>query len=138
MKNIIRKVAEYINYNRFYNNIDLISEIPDIEFTKDKDITPNVSKEFEEQVNTFINVIKENFDDSVLNNFYNNIQTIRIKYMPFSILNGNTGEYYKDDNLIRIRKHLTSNTIYHELFHMASTKKIKGVRYSGFSIYDTF
>lgn len=84
----------------------------------------------------FIDVLEKNFLPSDLVNFYNNINSLRIgRIEKKSIYNDSSGVYYSCLNYIKIKNHLIYS-IYHELFHMASTKIINGVIYSGFYIVD--
>lgn len=76
---------------------------------------------FKDQVTKFRDTLEENFPPEVLGNFYKNIGTAKILIMP---LKTSSGGYRIKFNTITIdKKYLDSNTIYHELFHLASSNR---------------
>lgn len=85
----------------------------------------------------FINVIETRFPDDVLDNFYRNINTLRVEKVNnvYKYLNDSSGVYLTVSNRVGVKKSYIY-TIYHELFHMASTKVFKNVVCCGFSIYE--
>lgn len=73
-----------------------------------------ISFEEKKEINKFIKVLLKNFDLSVLTNFYNNINRLKVEI---------SNSYYRstynaNDNTIRYNY---LPVIYHELFHMSST-----------------
>ena len=83
----------------------------------------------------FAEVLIEKFPPNVLINLYNNLKTVKIKRDFFeSIAFDSTGLYSFDKNRIDL---LTTKSIYHELFHMASSRVIFNFAYTGFRIYDS-
>ena len=70
----------------------------------------------------FAEVLIEKFPPNVLINLYNNLKTVKIKRDLFeAIAFDSTGLYSFDKNRIDL---LTTKSIYHELFHMASSRVI--------------
>lgn len=89
---------------------------------------------FKQIINDFIVILKKNFPEEYLKNFYNNINELEVKNKGLKLSNG---QYKIDKNQILIRKNIKVSeirvVIYHELFHMSSSTYKKGRRYSGFS-----
>ena len=89
---------------------------------------------FKQIINDFIVILKKNFPEEYLKNFYNNINELKVKNKGLKLSNG---QYKIDKNQILIRKNIKVSEIrgiiYHELFHMSSSAYKKGRRYSGFS-----
>lgn len=79
----------------------------------------------------FVNLMTDKFSSDYLINFYNNINNLSVikSTEPYSIVS----TYDAISNTIEI---VINSTIYHELFHMASTKYIGNISYSGFSQLD--
>ena len=90
-----------------------------------------------DKIKEFAIVITNNFDDTNLRYFYNNINKLKTKYMrPIKGKNDYTtvGIYIGFINHLKVVKSDISNsTIYHELFHMTSACYNAGVIFSGFS-----
>lgn len=83
----------------------------------------------------FIDVMEKRFSPSDLVNFYNNINSLHIKNNVKFKKSNTLGSYSYVYNHIKLRcDALTS--IYHELLHLASTKAVGNVYYSGFAIFD--
>lgn len=104
------------------------------EVTKEVDYEKISSKNYSELIKEFITTIEQNFDKKDLSIFYRNINTVeispKIKNLKNLILHGNSlGFYNARNNSIQIEIALS---IYHELFHMASTIKTDNVVLSGF------
>jgi len=89
------------------------------------------SKKVRDAVVEFTEVLEKEFPKDSLINFYNNINEVNIKSNAFMLLVGLEGAYFVKKN--RIRYSLFSS-IYHELFHMASTvyDKDKKLAFCGF------
>ena len=102
------------------------------------DIEKIASQKYGEALLKFTNVITKNFNPEDLTNFYNNIQTLKTKtsnfYFRNSIFGGNVvGTYAPKKNEICFEEGKIDTTIYHELFHMSSSKVTGTTRYSGFN-----
>ena len=106
-----------------------------------KKLKNNISKKkknleiFSKSINSFIEVVINNFDFNDLNILNNNIKNLKIKYKKFEfrnlIENANTfAEYDPIPNIIYIGN---DDSIWHEFFHMLSSTVENGVLYSGFS-----
>lgn len=95
-------------------------------------------KQFGEYLVNFSNVVVNNFSKDDLTNFYNNINTVNTKIKNFKlknfIFNDNTAATYQArQNLIKLNKTYVEKNIYHELFHMSSSKIINKYKiYCGF------
>ena len=76
------------------------------------------SKKIKEATSEFIDVMVENFPPETLINFYNNINEVKIKKTLLPLLINAFGTYNPILNEIML---VTTRSIYHELFHMAST-----------------
>ena len=74
-------------------------------------------------------MLKQNFPNYVLDNFYHNLESLDVKYNRLLFLLGKGGTYNPIANNITIGKDFS---IFHELFHMASTKSISNIIVSGF------
>ena len=76
----------------------------------------------------FLTVLNNNFSKEDLNNFYNNIYSLKFKDKNFKFINKlfnqrTIAEYCLNDNEIKINKDNYHKSIYHELFHMASANR---------------
>ncbi len=85
----------------------------------------------------FNEVMTTNFKDKDLYNYYNNIRSLNIKEKKFTIENFIfrsiiSGSYNSRKNEICIISEGKELTLYHELFHMASSRYKNRVKYSGF------
>lgn len=83
----------------------------------------------------FVEVMVNNFPKEDLINFYNNINTLKVKEKSFDIGNFlfkayTAGQYNPKKNVINLEEKYAIISIYHELFHMASA--IAGTRIVGF------
>lgn len=101
------------------------------------DIKKIVATKYGESIVKFANVLINNFPKDDLINFYNNINDLKTKSKKFSIQNlilssKTAGQYNPRKNEITIDDDTAESTIYHELFHMASSSSKDGIRYSGF------
>lgn len=98
------------------------------------------SKWFGKEVIEFAKFLEKEFPQADLVNFYNNINRLSVEtYEPkrkriiIDKISKAEGVYNVESNLIRIEKGLVENTIFHELFHMASSRYVDDIVYSGFS-----
>lgn len=88
----------------------------------------------QEQIAKFTEVLLKISKDN-LTNFKNNIKTLKIEENDFQNRPvGNAGNYNELENKIYLRDLFANDIIYHELFHLASTKTIDDKIYSGISI----
>jgi len=102
------------------------------------DIKKITVTKYRESILKFAEVLINNFPAKDLINFYNNIHDLKIKEKKFKIQNfilrSNTaGEYIPSVNEITIDDDTAELTMYHELFHMASSTYKDGIIYSGFN-----
>ena len=85
----------------------------------------------------FINKIESEFPKSYLKNFYHNIDDLDIRRSIILYPRNASAIYIADKNEIILQTSLlqkyTEETLFHELFHMASTIYVNGIMYSGFS-----
>jgi len=123
-KIIIEKTDKYVRAN--------ISILPQyIKVTNSK-----IRNEFEDKVREFGITVLEKCGSNYLENFYENFKTVNIDlrkakldiYGDDSILDG---EYNVIENKITI---YNMSSVYHELFHLASTRLERDFSFSGFSI----
>lgn len=120
-------------------NINKISLPPELtqEYSK-VDIAKLASQRFGDAVIEFAKLMMDKFPSSDLTNFYNNLTELKIKPKKFGfqnlVLQRNTAAQYSvKDNKIELDENNYITTIYHELFHMASSIYKDGISYSGFS-----
>ena len=88
--------------------------------------------EFKAAILKFYNLLVSNFSKEDLVNFYNNINELNIKKNSLLVLMSIGGAYSAKENSIRLS---LSSSIYHELFHLASTFRDKenNNSYTGFA-----
>ncbi|MBR4619113.1 MAG: hypothetical protein IKO49_07400 [Bacilli bacterium] len=101
------------------------------------DINKIVATKYGESIVKFADVVINNFSSEDLTNFYNNINDLKTRSKKFGIQNlilrsKTAGQYDPKKNEITIDDDTAETTIYHELFHMASSTYKDGIRYSGF------
>lgn len=98
-------------------------------------------KELSEEIMIFVERLLSNFEEKDLVNFYNRINGVNVSlginnfidlYNSFYA----RGEYVPSDNKINIFKIKNKYTIFHELFHMASSKYNEKTDICGFSYLD--
>lgn len=130
----------YINQKRDWDlqNRNVINKIKETPSFENKNyIMPE--NEFKSYLTNFVKILQDNFDPENLSFLFNNISSLELKELKndliYKILDPNTAAYYdKSKNCILFRKEkYIENSIYHELFHMASTVNIKGNKHCGFS-----
>lgn len=105
----------------------------------DRELLKN--KELYDEILLFVNRLVANFKDEDLANFYSLINNLKVsrKVSSFTELYdafSSDGVYYSSDNKIVIYHGKYKGTIFHELFHMASSKSYKNKEFSGFSYDD--
>ena len=83
------------------------------------------------EIINFCSVILNNFDDSYLDNFYNNINSIKVIVNAYNDNHKNC--YDGINNTIYLESKEEKHFIYHELFHMASTTYKDDIIYCGFA-----
>lgn len=89
-----------------------------------------------DEIINFCSVILKNFDDSYLDNFYNNINSINVIINQYD--NNHKNCYDGINNTIYLESEEDKNFIYHELFHMASTTYKDDIIYCGFAQNNVF
>lgn len=119
-------------------NIKEIALPPEVKLKYDEvAFNSMMSSKAKEAVLKFTNLMIEKFPSEVLSNFYNNINTLEIKnnaprknqfFNNFRCV----GVYKGELNRIILDENQFFNTIYHELFHMASSVSKDKIYYSGF------
>ena len=93
---------------------------------------------FKDTITYFCVVLTNHFDRDTLNCFYQNINSLIVKDNIDSLddllnLTDTLGIYYNQDNSIKLYKKNKRATLYHELFHMASSYVNNNNMFSGFS-----
>ena len=101
------------------------------------DIKKIAATKYGEYIVKFAEILINNFPVEDLINFYNNINLLKTKQKNFKIQNfilrsKTVGQYNSIKNEITIDDDTAETTIYHELFHMASSVYKDGIIYSGF------
>jgi len=92
-----------------------------------------LKKQYYRDILKFIDVIKRNFKESDLKNFYHNINGLVIINSE-DVKNSYEGEYNPRENQMEIYEY-SPMAIFHELFHMASSIKHGDVYFTGFKQY---
>lgn len=134
------KVIDGYKLHREYKpkNINKVSLPPDLtQEYSNIDIERFASQQFGSGIVHFAKFMIDKFPSIDLTNFYNNLNELKINPKKFGfknlVLRTNTaGTYDAKKNQIRVDKDDYISTIYHELFHMASSTYKDGIRYSGF------
>ena len=109
------------NVSKIENNVSLYHDI-------------NLSKlklEYKKNLLIFTKKVIKNFKEDDLINFYNNINSLDIRNNNKLLEMALAGTYSSSKNKIEISGGY-ENCIYHELFHMASSKFENNIDYSGF------
>lgn len=134
---IIDRTFDNISFRRDFlpKNIKKVKMPP--ELTIDLLETNEIHNKYEEtlqiEVDTFLDILEKNFKREDLTIFFRNIQTLDFKEVKE--LNDDTiGYYTPNNNKITLIEGADSNTIIHELFHMASSyvDKEHKITYTGF------
>ncbi len=127
-----------LNRNYKPKNISNVTLPPELilEYSE-VDINKIVATKYGESIIKFADVMIKNFPTEDLTNFYININDLKIRPKKFDIQNlilrsNVAGEYSQSKNEITIEEDIAELTIYHELFHMASSIYKDGRYYSGF------
>lgn len=135
----------YINQKRDVDlqNRNVIDIIKDITFSEKNEYDYTVAEnDFKSYIVNFIKILEANFDYETLSHLYSNISSLDIKVSLLSnknILNkivapNVLATYSPGKNKIVFNgKTNVDNSIYHELFHMATSFKTKEFRFVGFS-----
>lgn len=91
-----------------------------LEYYKDEPRLLQNNEKFKEEIENFRKVLETNFNKKDLDNFYYNIEWVKIK--DKKIENGiSNGTYNKKTNSMVIFKNKSKTTIHHELFHMSAS-----------------
>jgi hypothetical protein len=86
----------------------------------------------------FIDIIKERINECDLNEFNKKLETLKIIELEENdIKSYNMGKYDEKNNIIYIRKGYVNETIFHELFHVLSTKIKNDTILSGLAIINS-
>lgn len=128
-----RTIGDYVLNRRHKNNNYLKVYIPEeidkkFKNISDIDIKRMSSLKYAEQIKKFTEVMIKTFRKEDLQNFYNNINLLSVeninKKKSFIHNYSTIGCYDTDINTVYINDKYVDTTIYHELLHMASSKKI--------------
>lgn len=123
-------------------DLSFVEPPEDILLTNNDDIIELIiNMKLSKELLKFYKVLVTNFDSKDLNTYYHNIRSLRIKEFNFDKLRKKSKRevlaFYKHaDNTIYIPDFYEINSIYHELFHMSSSKRIKNNYFSGFHMFD--
>ena len=133
-KNIIAK-SILIHRDFIPKNIKKVKMPPEltVDFLDTKEIHTKYEETTQKEVDKFLEILEKNFKPEDLTFFLRNLQSLDFKKMKE--INGDTiGYYTPSNNKITLLEGVDSNTIIHELFHMASTYRDNenDISYSGF------
>ena len=126
-------------YKPDLKKIKIIMPKPDVKLYHNNSNYNCGDKRFINDIEKFKRTISRNINRKYLNNFYKNIDGLTItcediKKEKNQILEVK-GCYYQCNNKILLSKKIKPDTIYHELFHVASSTIKNGNNYSGFNQY---
>lgn len=159
LTNTFKPIISYFTSSRLMNHMvksynlnkdKRVKDITYIEFTPsivlDKDISDELidilsEKELHRELEKFTNVLLSNFDKDDLITFYNNIESLEINETDLDDFNTRINKtnaktlayYHAKNNVINISSKDNTDTIYHELFHMSTSKKDNNLVFNGFS-----
>ena len=124
-----------MNYilNKKYSpkNISKVEVSPKIISSTNIDLDEIERRNFGEVLVNFTKTLENNFSSLDLAYFYNNIRTLSIETLRKEIYNETVGEYSTYGNYILLYDD-SLQTLYHELFHMASSLEKNNKYYLGF------
>lgn len=127
----LRKDFNATKLKKVYDTPETTQECPEL------DISRIENSNYRTQIFKFINKMETSFTKSDLNNLRNNIKNVKIKRSFIAEMRKSSGCYAPGFNTIFIGNTLpqkyTTETLFHELLHMASTTIKNGVVYSGFA-----
>ena len=145
---ILNPVVSFYSTNRFIKkyklyrqlnlkNIDIISLSDSSKKIFNVNVRNLASNNFKDAVIFFTEVIMNKFSSTILDNFYKNLCDLKIHPRHFKLKNSIfkthiVGIYKIKENIIEIDYNDVTSSIYHELFHMASSIYRDGVEKSGF------
>lgn len=141
--------------NEFQKSL-ISNDLSNIETSRDSNVTfdtdidmeyinNTVNPKYRDIINSFSDVLKRNFEQKDLKNYYHNINSFHINSFTENLLNSFYldfvgGSYSLANNTISVNfRFLISNikmVLYHELFHLASSKNLGNIKYSGFLFKD--
>ncbi len=124
--------ASYKLYKALTPNMLKVIKRPKIlDKNKYQEITlSQLNKQYEQDVLTFVNTLENSSSKDQLLYMYKNLQKLVMDTK--SKLGNYLGTYNVITNKIKIKSNAFSNTVMHELFHMATTIKTINGSYSGF------
>ncbi len=139
------RFLEHVNLDMAYfpKSIKFVQLPKVLQVNKDSTNTDRFQEtEFRELIEEFVSVLEENFKKEDLQNFYRNMDTVRIKTRSMALQN--FGEYIKiaatynsKKNSVNLGKGQMEHALLHELFHMASAKKYGKTTFSGFKQFSS-
>ena len=131
---IAKKQIVSYKLNRKFNvqNVRNVQVPPKIKTSCYVNLSELSRRKFGDAISYFSRILELNFISNDLTYFYNNIKTLKIEDLRDKV-NGNTlGSYFVGYNKIILYDDYLKS-IYHELFHMASSCYRDGIYYSGFA-----
>lgn len=92
---------------------------------KERMLTDTKEKSLNKELENFLNVLKNNFKEEDLHNFYYNIEWVKLKVKKFKIADIifdkiTYGTYDTKINKLYLFRNISVDNIYHELFHLSS------------------
>lgn len=139
-KLIDNNIIPIINYNEINKNYKLQKSNNNIKIINNKFIenNKNIKEKFKYYLNTFVSNSQNYLKHCNFDNFNTNIKELKIIEKYYTTKGFLTfASYFTKDNKIELYNKNFSRNIYHELLHMASTKKINDkLILTGFSIID--
>lgn len=119
------------------NMLNVIKKPKKLDKNKYQEITlSQLNKQYEQDVLTFVKTLENNFSKEQLLYMYKNLKKLVIETKP-KLSNG-LGRYNTLINKIKIESGTFSNTVMHELFHMATTINTVNETHSGFLTHISF
>lgn len=117
-----------------YINVNQVALPPELQLHNSQLAAERVNDpKIKPYVARFSKVMLDNFPPNVLINFFNNIKTVTIKRDLSRFFSGDAGVYIgADQNSIY---YLDKDSLYHELFHMASSSREGNINFDGLSQY---
>lgn len=126
-KDFFQENAVKIHFSKGLENVNKSIDFSKINENKYKDV-----------ITYFCVVLINHFEPGVLNCFYNNINSLKVNDSVeniFDVVNmiSLSGAYFNEENSISLYKNNKRATLFHELFHMASSRLEGQNFFSGFS-----
>lgn len=111
-RNAKRAILKRTKNPNTIKKVVLPPELKQVKIPKHLDVSSNAK-----EISYFINTLRKQLPKDCLDNLYRNIQSVDIKNNFLIAFGGASGTYSQGKNAIRL---IGKDSIYHELFHMAS------------------